>query len=147
MPNDQALREHLIRLLDGGQAHATFDSAVRGFPLSKIGVQPKGLPYSGWQLLEHMRIAQHDIVRFSLSPDHLSPAWPEGYWPSAPEPTAVLLPPVIFFSSAPSPTAVLRYGIGGSRTRTRRRPGRRRSLPELRCDGAREHHRPAPSGR
>lgn len=86
MPNDQALREHLIQLLDGGQAHATFDSAVRGFPLSKIGVQPKGLPYSGWQLLEHMRIAQHDIVEFSLSPDHVSPVWPGGYWPSSPAP-------------------------------------------------------------
>ena len=83
MPNETFLREHLIQLLEGGHAHATFDSAVKGFPVEKIGNRPKGLPYSAWELLEHMRIAQHDILRFSVSAEYQSPKWPEGYWPSA----------------------------------------------------------------
>ena len=86
MPNDTALREHLVALLEGGNAHATFDNAVRGMPLDKIGVRPKGLPHSAWELLEHLRLAQHDILHFSLSADHVSPAWPEGYWPATPGP-------------------------------------------------------------
>jgi uncharacterized damage-inducible protein DinB len=81
MGNDSGLRQHLIELLTGGHAHATFDSAVRGFPQAKIGTRPKGFPYSAWELLEHMRIAQNDILRFSQSAEHVSPAWPEGYWP------------------------------------------------------------------
>jgi hypothetical protein len=86
MANDVALREHLVKLLEGGSAHATFDSAVRGFPLDRTGVRPKGLPYSAWELLEHMRIAQQDILRFSVSAEHESPKWPEGYWPAGPAP-------------------------------------------------------------
>ena len=86
MANDSALREHLIALLEGGNAHAKFDSAVRGFPVAKAGVRPKGLPYSAWELLEHLRIAQHDIVQFSLSAEHESPKWPEEYWPAKPGP-------------------------------------------------------------
>jgi len=86
MPNDAALREQLIAVLEGGHAHATFDGAVKGFPLDKIGVRPKGVPYSAWELLEHLRIAQNDILRFSQSADHVSPAWPEGYWPAAAAP-------------------------------------------------------------
>ena len=86
MPDDTALREHLIKLLEGGSAHATFDNAVKGFPVDRIGVRPKGLPYSAWELLEHMRIAQEDILRFSISAEHESPKWPEGYWPAGPAP-------------------------------------------------------------
>jgi uncharacterized damage-inducible protein DinB len=86
MPNDTALREHVMKLLEGGQAHATFENAVRGFPLDRVGVRPKGLPYSGWELLEHMRIAQEDILRFSISADYESPKWPEAYWPAGPAP-------------------------------------------------------------
>ena len=86
MADDTALREQLIQLLEGGNAHATFDSAVKGFPVDRAGVRPKGLPHSAWELLEHVRIAQHDILRFSISADHVSPAWPEGYWPTAPGP-------------------------------------------------------------
>ena len=86
MPNDTALREHVIKLLEGGQAHATFENAVRGFPVDRVGVRPKGLPYSAWELLEHMRIAQEDILRFSISENHESPKWPEGYWPASPAP-------------------------------------------------------------
>ncbi len=86
MANDTALREQLIALLDGGHAHATFDGAVRGFPVDQAGKRPKGLPYSAWELLEHMRIAQNDILRFSISAEYESPKWPEGYWPPKPGP-------------------------------------------------------------
>ena len=86
MADESALREHLIQLLEGGHAHPTFDQAVRGFPAARAGVRPKSLPYSAWELLEHLRIAQNDILRFSLSAEYESPKWPEGYWPSAPAP-------------------------------------------------------------
>ncbi len=86
MSADSALREQLIALLEGGHAHATFDQAVKGFPADRIGVRPEGAPHSAWELLEHMRIAQEDILRFSQSADWVSPKWPEGYWPPAPEP-------------------------------------------------------------
>ena len=86
MPDDSALRQHLIDLLQGGHAHASFDAAVKGFPRDLIGKRPKGGPYSAWELLEHMRLAQEDILRFSQSADHCSPKWPEGYWPQSPAP-------------------------------------------------------------
>jgi uncharacterized damage-inducible protein DinB len=86
MSNDTALREHLVELLHGGHAHATFDQVVRGFPFEKTGVRPRGAPHSAWELLEHMRIAQHDILQFSTSADYVSPKWPEGYWPNAAAP-------------------------------------------------------------
>ncbi len=80
------MREQLIELLAGGHAHATFDQAVRGFPVESAGIRPNGSPYSAWELLEHMRIAQNDILRFSQSADYVSPEWPEGYWPAHPAP-------------------------------------------------------------
>jgi hypothetical protein len=83
---DAVLREHLIQFLRGGQAHVTFDRAIRGFPLDRAGIRPPGLPHSAWELLEHMRIAQNDILRFSQSADHVSPPFPEGYWPASPAP-------------------------------------------------------------
>ena len=86
MPDDQALREQLIQLLRGGHAHATFDQAVRDFPPSRMGVRPEGAEHSAWELLEHMRLAQNDILRFSLSADYVSPEFPDGYWPRAPGP-------------------------------------------------------------
>jgi uncharacterized damage-inducible protein DinB len=86
MTNDADLREHLIQLLRGGHAHASFDDVVRDFPPDKAGDRPKGAPHSAWELLEHMRIAQNDILRFSQSAEHVSPKWPEGYWPASPAP-------------------------------------------------------------
>jgi len=68
-------------MLNGGHAHATFDQIVRGFPVERAGVRPNGAPHSAWELLEHLRIAQNDILRFSQAAEHVSPKWPEGYWP------------------------------------------------------------------
>jgi len=79
--HDQALREHVLYLLDGGGAHAKFDDVVNDFPLKLRGQKPAGLPHTPWMLLEHMRIAQEDILEFSRNPKYESPEWPEGYWP------------------------------------------------------------------
>ena len=86
MSGDTAVREHLIWLLEGGHAHSSFDEIVKNFPPEQAGLRPTGAPHSGWELLEHMRIAQHDILRFSISAEHVSPNWPEGYWPRHPAP-------------------------------------------------------------
>ncbi len=79
---DRALREHLTALITGGNAHATFDDAVKDLPASLRGKTPSGAEHSAWQLLEHLRIAQWDIVEFSRNASHESPSWPEGYWPA-----------------------------------------------------------------
>lgn len=86
MPDDTSLRAHLLELLRGGSAHATFEDTVKDMPLDKIGVRPDGCPYSAWELLEHIRLAQHDILEFSRSADYVSPDWPSGYWPKSPAP-------------------------------------------------------------
>jgi uncharacterized damage-inducible protein DinB len=82
------LRQQLKALLDGGQAHATFDQAVKDMPAKLQGVVPEGLPYSAWQLLEHMRLAQLDILDFSRNDDgnYRELKWPDEYWPKEPEP-------------------------------------------------------------
>jgi hypothetical protein len=80
---DKALREHVLYLLDGGGAHAKFDAVVADIPPKLLGQKPAGLPHSLWMLLEHLRIAQRDILEFSRNPKHASPKWPEGYWPAA----------------------------------------------------------------
>ncbi len=84
--HDSALREQLIEMLEGGHAHASFDQVIKGFPLDRAGTRPDGVPHSAWELLEHMRLAQNDILRFSQSADHASPEWPKGYWPRNPAP-------------------------------------------------------------
>jgi hypothetical protein len=86
MPNDTALREQLINLLTKGNAHVTFDDAVKNLPVELRGKRPKGLEHSPWQLLEHLRIAQWDILEFSRDAQHKSPEWPSGYWPVKPAP-------------------------------------------------------------
>lgn len=83
---DKALREHLISLLRGGNAHVDFESAIKALPVALRGKRPKGSPHSPWELLEHIRIAQSDILEFSRDAAHQSPAWPEGYWPKTPAP-------------------------------------------------------------
>jgi len=83
---NHALREHLLYLLGGGGAHASFEHAIAGFPPDLRGVKPANLPFSAWHLLEHLRIAQWDILEFSVNPKHVSPAWPGGYWPGSDSP-------------------------------------------------------------
>ncbi|HTU41397.1 MAG TPA: DinB family protein [Candidatus Aquilonibacter sp.] len=87
-PHDKALREHLIDLLNGGGAHAKFGDVVNGMPENLRGIKPDGLPHSAWMLLEHLRLAQWDILEFSRNPKHESPKWPEGYWPASAAPPA-----------------------------------------------------------
>jgi hypothetical protein len=76
------VREQIIKLLRGGQAHVTLDDVLKNFPQNLRGVKPAGAPHSAWQLLEHLRIAQWDILEFSRNAKHVSPKWPEGYWPA-----------------------------------------------------------------
>jgi hypothetical protein len=86
MDPNQPLRKELDRLLSGKGTHADFDSAVADFPAKLRGVRPEGSPHSAWELLEHMRIAQWDMLEFSRDPKHESPKWPEGYWPKSAAP-------------------------------------------------------------
>jgi hypothetical protein len=86
MSHEDHLRKHLIELLGGGHAHLTFDKAVAGLPPALQGAKPPGLPHTPWRLLEHMRIAQWDILRFSIDPGHVSPEFPAGYWPEGDAP-------------------------------------------------------------
>jgi DinB superfamily len=83
---DQHLRQNLLYLIRGGGAHAKFDDAVRSLPPNLRGKKPSNFPHSPWMLLEHLRIAQWDIVEFSRNAKHVSPKWPEGYWPKTPVP-------------------------------------------------------------
>lgn len=78
---DQVVREQLNHLLRGGNAHMTFNQAVTNFPKEAINRQPPDIPYTPWHLIEHLRVAQWDILEFICNPDHISPDWPEGYWP------------------------------------------------------------------
>lgn len=86
MTNDKALREHLVKLLKGGEAHATFDHAVAELPADMRGKVPQGAEHSPWQVLEHLRIAQHDILDFSTNPGYQQKEWPKEYWPAAAAP-------------------------------------------------------------
>jgi hypothetical protein len=81
MDSDKVAREQLLNLLRGGNAHMSFDQAVANFPIDKINRMPPNVPYTPWQLIEHIRIAQWDILEFIRNPEHVSPSWPEGYWP------------------------------------------------------------------
>jgi hypothetical protein len=77
------LRHELLALLNGRQAHMTLTDAIDNFPLDHINSFPPNVPYTFWHLVEHLRIAQHDILHFILDPDYEAPPWPEGYWPPA----------------------------------------------------------------
>ena len=81
MPDDQVLRQQIVALLTGRNAHYTFDDAVADFPLEAINTRPPSVPYTPWHLVEHLRIAQWDILQFMCDPAHVSPDWPKGYWP------------------------------------------------------------------
>jgi hypothetical protein len=84
---DQSLRDHLLYLLKGGGAHVSFDAAIGDWPVQLAGAKVANFPHTAWMLLEHMRLAQRDILEFSRNSKHVSPAWPEGYWPASEAPS------------------------------------------------------------
>lgn len=83
---DEKLRKQLVEFLSGRGAHMDWKASFHGVPAKLRGVRPKGFPHSLWELLEHLRIAQRDILEFSRDAEHVSPDWPAGYWPAAPAP-------------------------------------------------------------
>ena len=84
--HDRLLRDHLLYLIKDGGAHAHFDDAMGDWPVQLAGVKVANFPHTAWMLLEHMRLAQWDILEFSRNPKHISPKWPEGYWPASEAP-------------------------------------------------------------
>jgi hypothetical protein len=86
MDKEKDLREHLVKMLDWHDAHAGFDAVVQDWPVELRGAKPRGAPHTAWKLLEHMRLGQWDILEFSRDAKHVSPAWPEGYWPASEAP-------------------------------------------------------------
>jgi hypothetical protein len=81
MQPDQITRTHLLALLRGGNAHMSFDEAIADFPPAHFNTRPPNVLYTPWHILEHIRLAQWDILEFIRNPDHVSPEWPAGYWP------------------------------------------------------------------
>lgn len=86
MKKQKSLPEHLAELLNGGQAHVDFESTVKNWPVNLQGKKPEGAAHSAWAVLEHMRIAQWDILEFTRNPKHVSPEFPAGYWPKTQAP-------------------------------------------------------------
>ena len=86
MNEHQALREHLLYLLRDGGAHLSFEKAIAKLPPKLRGARPRGVPHSPWRLVEHLRIAQWDILEFCRNPKHVSPEFPKGYWPAGDSP-------------------------------------------------------------
>lgn len=84
--DDRAVREHVLYLLRGGGAHLNFDAAIADLPAEQRGARVNGVPHTPWRLLEHMRICQWDILEFSRNADHVSPKFPDGYWPASDSP-------------------------------------------------------------
>lgn len=82
MEPDTIVRQHLLQLLQGGNAHMSFDEAVANFPVEHMNTMPPNVSYTPWHLLEHLRITQWDILEFIRDSQHKSPSWPEGYWPA-----------------------------------------------------------------
>lgn len=86
MSIDESLREHLRKLLLGRQAHRQFEEILSGVPFAQQGIRPPGAQHSPWEVLEHLRISQWDILEFSRNPEYVAPKFPEGYWPDSMEP-------------------------------------------------------------
>ncbi len=86
MQKTDPLRSHVLELLRGGHAHVNLETTLKGLPAKLRGKKPKGAEHTLWQLLEHIRIGQWDILEFSRNPKHVSPAWPKGYWPATETP-------------------------------------------------------------
>lgn len=86
MSSNDPFRAHLLKVLDWHEAHVDFDAAVKGIPADRQGAVAPGSAYSPWQLLEHLRIAQHDILDFCRNPTYAEMKWPDDYWPTSPAP-------------------------------------------------------------
>jgi uncharacterized damage-inducible protein DinB len=84
--SNEALRAQLVRLLTWHDAHVDFDRAVEGLPAALRGRRPRGVAWSAWELVEHLRLAQRDILDFCLNPNYAAQAWPDDYWPGRPAP-------------------------------------------------------------
>jgi DinB family protein len=87
MKKQKSLPEHLMELLNGGHAHVDFEKAVKDWPPNLQGKKPEGAAHSPWEVLEHMRIAQWDILEFTRNSKHVSPEFPAGYWPKTQAPS------------------------------------------------------------
>jgi uncharacterized damage-inducible protein DinB len=85
-PKDQSLRDHLLELLNSRSAHLDFDKAIANLPAELRGKKAPGQEHSVWQLVEHLRLAQEDILEFSRNPDYKAPKWPDDYWPATEAP-------------------------------------------------------------
>ena len=79
--DEKIIREQLLALLEAKNAHVTFEDSIAGFPVEHINSKAPGIPYSTWELIEHMRITQYDILDFIKNPGYQEMKWPEGYWP------------------------------------------------------------------
>jgi len=88
MESTNLLRECLARLLEWESAHTGIDKAVEGIPSGLRGVRPAGLPHSAWELVEHIRLGQHDVLEFCRDPAYTEARWPDDYWPKSPEPAS-----------------------------------------------------------
>ncbi|MCR9293226.1 MAG: DinB family protein [bacterium] len=86
--SEQALREHVLYLLGGGGAHLDYKQAFEGLREELRGDKVAGIPHTPWRILEHMRICQWDILEFSRNPQHISPDFPQGYWPAEDAPAS-----------------------------------------------------------
>jgi uncharacterized damage-inducible protein DinB len=84
--NDAALREQLSRALSWDSAHLALEDALKGLPARLRGKRPRGLPHSAWELLEHIRLAQRDLLDFCRDPNYVEGEWPAAYWPKTPAP-------------------------------------------------------------
>ena len=86
MPNPPSLRQSVTELLQGGHAHVTLEQALKGLSFPLAGKKPRGSTHTAWELVEHIRLGQWDILEFTRDPAHVSPPWPDGYWPAKPAP-------------------------------------------------------------
>lgn len=77
----QQIRQHLIEYLEGKHAHASIDDALQDFPLGIINSKPENCPHTFWQIIEHIRLTQNDIVDFIVNPNYIERKWPQDYWP------------------------------------------------------------------
>ncbi len=88
MSDDRVLRQHLVKLLSSKEAHVNFETVIGGLPAQLRGTKVRRLPFTAWRLLDHMRIAQWDILEFCRDPKHISPKFPESYWPASDAPSS-----------------------------------------------------------